>query len=50
MDDALEARAERVRHHLRGPLADPGNLLMKTAENTVSVTDPGWPLLTRSRA
>jgi hypothetical protein len=40
MDDAVEARAERVRHHLRRPLACSRNLLMKTAGNTVAVTDP----------
>jgi hypothetical protein len=40
MDDALETSTERVRHHLRRPLAGSRNLLMKTAGNTVVVTDP----------
>jgi hypothetical protein len=40
MDHAVEASAERVRHHLRRPLAGSRNLLMKTAGNTVPVTDP----------
>ena len=40
MDNALEASPERVRHHLRRPLAGSRNLLMKTAGNTVPVTDP----------
>jgi hypothetical protein len=31
MDDALETSTERVRHHLRRPLAGSRNLLMKTA-------------------
>ncbi len=40
MDDALEASIERVRHHLRRPLAGSRNLLMKNAGNTIPVTDP----------
>src|SRR3712207_257747 len=45
MDNTLETSTERLRHHLRRPLAGSRNLLMKTAENTVPVTDPsGWPV------
>src|SRR4051794_21552903 len=40
MDDEVEASPERVRHHLPRPLAGSRNLLMKTARNTVPVTDP----------
>jgi hypothetical protein len=40
MDDAVEASAERVRDHLRRPLAGNRNLLMRTAGNTVSETVP----------
>src|SRR5215212_3492618 len=40
MDHEVEAGAQRVRHHLRRPLAGSRNLLMKTAGNTVAVTDP----------
>ena len=40
MGHAVEASPERVRHHLRRPLAGSRNLLMKTAGNTVAVTDP----------
>ena len=40
MDDEVETSAERVRLHLRRPLAGSRNLLMKTAGNTVPVTDP----------
>jgi hypothetical protein len=40
MDDALEASVERICHHLRRPLARSRNLLMRTAGNTVPVTDP----------
>jgi hypothetical protein len=47
MDGALEASSQRVRRHLRRPLASSRNLLMKTARNTVAVTDP---LLRRSSA
>src|SRR5215211_5131384 len=54
MDHEVEAGAQRVRHHLRRPLAGSRNLLMKTAGNTVAVTDPsvlearaGLPLRTR---
>jgi len=38
MDNALEASTQRVRHHLRRPLAGSRNLLMKTAGNTVGET------------
>jgi hypothetical protein len=44
MDHEVEASTERVRHHLRRPLAGSRNLLMKTAGNTVPVTDPGADL------
>ena len=44
MDDEVEASTERVRHHLRRPLAGSRNLLMKTAENTLPVTDPAGQL------
>ena len=40
MDHALEASTQRIRHHLRRPLAGSRDLLMKTAGNTVSETDP----------
>ena len=40
MDDEVEACAQRVRHHLRRPLAGSRNLLMNTAGNTVSETVP----------
>ena len=40
MDHEVETSAERVRHDLRRPLAGSRNLLMKTAGNTVPVTDP----------
>jgi len=40
MDHALEASPQRIRDHLRRPLASSRNLLMKTAGNTVAVTDP----------
>ena len=40
MDDAVEARAQRVRDHLRRPLAGSRDLLMKTAGNTVSEIVP----------
>ena len=40
MDNALETSTQRVRHHLRRPLAGSRNLLMKNAGNTVPVTDP----------
>jgi hypothetical protein len=40
MDDEVEASPERVHHHLRRRLAGSRNLLMKTAGNTVLVTDP----------
>jgi hypothetical protein len=41
MEHAVEVSAERVRDHLRRPLASSRNLLMKTAENFVSEIDPG---------
>ena len=40
MDHALEASAQRVRHHLRRPIPGRRNLLTETAGNTVSETDP----------
>ncbi len=40
MDDPVEAGPQRVRDHLRRPLAGSRNLLMRTAGNTVAVTDP----------
>ncbi len=40
MDDEVETSAQRVRHHLRRPLAGSGNLMMNTAGNTLTVTDP----------
>src|SRR4051794_11358664 len=40
MGDAVEASTQRVRSHLGRPLAASGNLLMQTARNTVSETDP----------
>ena len=40
MDSALEASPQRVRHHLRRPLAGSRNLLVKTAENTHNETVP----------
>jgi NAD(P)H-hydrate repair Nnr-like enzyme with NAD(P)H-hydrate epimerase domain len=40
MDDAVEASAQRIRDHLRRPLAGSRNLLMETAGNTVSETAP----------
>jgi hypothetical protein len=40
MDHALEASTQRMRHHLRRPLAGSRDLRMKTAGNTVSETDP----------
>ena len=46
MDHEVEASPERVRHHLRRPLAGSRNLLMKTAGNTVPVTDPAGTQLT----
>ena len=48
MDDEVEASPERVRHHLRRPLAGSRDLLMKTAGNTVPVTDPHTALLNES--
>ena len=35
----MEARPERVRHHLRRPLPSPRNLLAKNAGNTVNEID-----------
>ena len=40
MDHAVEAGAQRVRDHLRRPLAGSRNLLMETPGNTVSETVP----------
>jgi len=36
----VEASPQRVRHHLRRPLAGSRNLLMTTAGNTLSETVP----------
>ena len=40
MADEVETSAQRVRYHLRRPLAGSRNLLMTTAGNTVSETVP----------
>jgi hypothetical protein len=40
MGDAVEASAQRIRDHLRRPLPGSRDLLMETAGNTVSATDP----------
>jgi hypothetical protein len=40
MDHEVEASAQRVRDHLRRPLAGSRDLLMKTARNTVTETVP----------
>jgi NAD(P)H-hydrate repair Nnr-like enzyme with NAD(P)H-hydrate epimerase domain len=40
MDNTVEASAERVRDHLRRPLAGSRDLLMETAGNTVTETVP----------
>ena len=40
MDHEVEASTQRVRDHLRRPLAGSRDLLMKTAGNTVSEIDP----------
>ena len=40
MDDEVEASAQRLRDHLRRPLAGRRNVLVKTAGNTVSETVP----------
>ncbi len=42
MDNAMEARSQRIRHNLRRPLAGRGDLLNETAGNTVPETVP-WP-------
>src|SRR5215212_6267114 len=42
---AHETSPQRLRHHLRRPLAGSRNLLMKTAGNTVPVTDPALATL-----
>jgi hypothetical protein len=49
MDDAVEASAQRVRDHLRRPLPGGRNLLMKTAGNTVSETEPAIAKRARAR-
>ena len=41
MDGEVEAGAQRVRDHLRRPLAGSRDLLMKTAGNTVTEIVPG---------
>ena len=43
MDDAMEASSQRIRHHLRRPLAGRRDLLNETAGNTLNETDPGSP-------
>jgi hypothetical protein len=48
MDDALEARSQRIRHYLRRPLASRGDLLNENARNTVTETDPGSQLIADS--
>ena len=40
MDDAVEASAQRIRHHLRRPVPGRRDLLTMTAGNTVSEIDP----------
>ena len=40
MDDALEARSQRLCHHLQRPLAGRRNLLNENAGNTVNETVP----------
>ena len=40
MDNAAEARPEYVRDHLRRPIPDSANLLIKIAGNTVNETVP----------
>ena len=52
MDHALETSSQRIRHHLRRPLAGSRDVLMKTAGNTVSETDPlrGQALILRRGA
>ena len=40
MDDAVEAGPQRVRDHLRRPIPGRRNLLIETAGNTDSETDP----------
>jgi hypothetical protein len=40
MDHEVEASAQRVRHHLRRPLAGTRDLLRSTAGNTVSEAVP----------
>ena len=43
MDNEVEASTQRVRDHLRRPLAGSRDLLMKTAGNTVSEIVPRLP-------
>jgi hypothetical protein len=40
MDDTMEARIERVRHHLRRPLAGRRQPIMKTASYTLNEIVP----------
>lgn len=40
MDYALEARSQRIRHHLRRPLAGRGDLLNENRRNTVTEIVP----------
>ncbi len=43
MDHQVEASTQRIRDHLRRPLAGSRNLLMKTAGNTVNEIVPAMP-------
>jgi len=40
MDDEVQASAQRIRCHLRRPLAGSRDLLMETAGNTLGETAP----------